>query len=380
MFAVIQIPFSDLRIFAKDKLGRLSKPDWNADDPTDSFVRGFGRMTTRNSGGFGLVGERAFADFRQAVLFEGSIMYQQQGWARPLRIKPWFRRLYFDGGISGRLEFGFLVSDADEAFVLSNRSASALNAASITELLLSTPVRIVSSDLPDERTSLGRSGDAVGLAYLAATTERKALYAYPIAETMGHHFFVGRPAGHLRLNAAWKTDMKADAREVFGDADGGLYTSSMQLKNQHYSLLIQRTLRGTQDESGQERALRVLFAHLNSLIFAASTLVEKNETDISGESKKVLRDLTERMVVRFSKFAPSGPTSKDDDVFAAALRAFGVAYVGRTDALAEKLGALASTLNKPTTLQRTGQYGKALFELLLTTALKTAVETAAKPQ
>jgi hypothetical protein len=58
MFVLVQIPFVDLRPMTPGGMGRLSAPDWTADDPGVSFVRGFGKMALRNSESYGLLGER----------------------------------------------------------------------------------------------------------------------------------------------------------------------------------------------------------------------------------------------------------------------------------------------------------------------------------
>jgi hypothetical protein len=94
MFVVAQFPIADLRSLDPDARGRLGIPDWNADDPGECFVRGFGDIYPRNSGGMErLHGERAFADFNRAARYRSVIEYRQPDWPKPLAITPWFRRV-----------------------------------------------------------------------------------------------------------------------------------------------------------------------------------------------------------------------------------------------------------------------------------------------
>jgi len=50
LFIITQFPIADLRALMPDAMGRLAIPDWNADDPSEYFVRGFGEVYPRNSG------------------------------------------------------------------------------------------------------------------------------------------------------------------------------------------------------------------------------------------------------------------------------------------------------------------------------------------
>jgi hypothetical protein len=102
MFIVAQLPFGDFRPLVAGGMGRLTIPDWTSDNLDSGFVRGFGKISPRNGSSFGLGGERAFADMDRAVRFVEHIELQQEGWDLPLRISPWFHRLYFDGYMSGR--------------------------------------------------------------------------------------------------------------------------------------------------------------------------------------------------------------------------------------------------------------------------------------
>src|ERR1700687_3284130 len=74
MFIIVQIPFADLRPVIAGERGRLRFPDWAADEPK-GFLRGFGKISLRNSSGLGLVGERRFVDMGNAIRFPERIEY-----------------------------------------------------------------------------------------------------------------------------------------------------------------------------------------------------------------------------------------------------------------------------------------------------------------
>ena len=125
MFILVQLPLADLRPMIPGELGRVDGPDWTADDPGLSFVRGFGKMATRNSKGFGLFGERAFADFNHAARLRETLHYRQEGWPVSARVELRFRRLYFDGKLAGRFEYGFFIPDESEDYIVEHVTDSA---------------------------------------------------------------------------------------------------------------------------------------------------------------------------------------------------------------------------------------------------------------
>ena len=79
MFIISQIPFADFRPIIADGRARLTTPDWTADDPT-GFVRGFGKISPRNSSSLGLTGERSFADMDSAIRFPEHMEYSRENW------------------------------------------------------------------------------------------------------------------------------------------------------------------------------------------------------------------------------------------------------------------------------------------------------------
>jgi len=97
VFFHVQFPFSDLRAFVKTNPEPVASPSWPAPIVDVEFVRSFGCIRRRPSGGLtGWIGEAAFCQIRRAAVFR----------ARDQDFRLAFRRLYFDGVAAGKFEFG----------------------------------------------------------------------------------------------------------------------------------------------------------------------------------------------------------------------------------------------------------------------------------
>jgi hypothetical protein len=164
MFIIVQIPFADFRPIVTGERGRLRSPDWAADEPK-GFVRGFGKISLRNSSGLGLVGESRFADMGNAIRFPEHIDYREDSWPSSLDIVPWFRRLYFDGQIAGRFEIGFLIAEDYEELVFDRDDVAApIRPAMLAQRLLTTSVQINSVDGSKQTMPFARCSKSLGLA------------------------------------------------------------------------------------------------------------------------------------------------------------------------------------------------------------------------
>lgn len=378
MFIVVQLPLADLRSLTADGCGRLKVPDWKADDPGEGFIRGFGKMASRNSTGYGLLGERAFADFNQAVRFKGELHYRQDGWPGSLLLRPWFRRLYFDGELAGRFEFGFLIEDEDEERALGGPKSSPIDLGKLAQAVHETELTVRSVDGSEEIVSIERCGRSLALAYIAATTKHDALHSFPVAETYGKTVMLGRPTLHIRLLTERSIATIRDRRLVRTDGEADLFITSSEGSSVRNSVIVQMSPHPAMQESPAERAVRVLFSHLNAVIFAHAHFMKVNESAGLSAKRSVLKAATKRMIDRFGNFSSTAPQADSDELFSAAVKAFAAAYVGRLDELAEKLGTLAEQFNTPTATERAKDYAQSIFELIVTTAVKTTVEGAAK--
>jgi hypothetical protein len=364
MFVVAQFPVSDLRGLVPGQMGRLGKPAWGLAQPDAPFMRGFGPVSARNSSSLGMAGENFFADFDRAEAFRSRLS------GLPLELKPWFRRFFFDGQVSGRFEFGFMSVGAGTGADIE------INPSEIAEAIGALELEISIADTPPFLTSLSEAGKGLGLALLAATTERASLRQFPIAETFGVQLDIGDPTFHVRLVPGELAEPGRDSRRDTTERFGLWIASAGASRRQN--VVVQRSESGTLDEPSDERAIRVIFAHLNAFVFALSQLERLHDNDAARIDPAAAKDVVPKLVERLATYAPSGPIAVGDDLLAAALRAFGEAYKGRAEALSATLNDYLIELNKPTAMRSVISYAQSMLELIITTAVKAGIQATLK--
>lgn len=375
MFIVVQFPFADLRPIIPGKRGLLPSPDWAADEPK-GFVRGFGKVSQRNSSGLGLVGESRFADMGNAIRFPEQVSYAEDGWPCNLSVVPWFRRLYFDGQITGRFEIGFLIPEEYEELVFDgNEDASPIKPATLVQQLLTTAVQINSVDGSKQVAPFGRCAKLLGMAYLAASTSNAGLKTYPIAETIGSYFFIGDPLTSIRIASARPISEGRDRRYLTSHNEPAVFITSARGSDTRNNVVVQASEKGTREETAQERVTRVLFAHLNSLIFAYAQLQQTGPAIAGQSNRDILRGAAKTMIERLATFKQ---TDTRDASFSDGLQTFAKAYTGRIDELTTKLEALATEWNKPTKIERFGKYLKGIHDLVIKTGVEKAIDISLK--
>lgn len=110
MFVTLQFPVVDARAFVDEETGRLARPVWPAPLADFDFVRSFGMIRTRWSGGLsGWIGENEVCDARKALRFEHVTPLSAPGLGHPLPVKIAFRRFYCDGLAVAKYEVGIVV-------------------------------------------------------------------------------------------------------------------------------------------------------------------------------------------------------------------------------------------------------------------------------
>lgn len=371
MFIIVQIPFADLRPLLPGERGRLKSPDWEADEPK-GFVRGFGKISARNLSGFGLVGESRFADMDNAIRFPELIEDADSGWS----IVPWFRRLYFDGQIAGRFEIGFRILRDEDGEFGKEEVVAPIRPALLAQSLLTTTVQINSIDGSKLRVPFARCSKPLGMAYLAASTSASGLMSYPIAETFSSFFFVGDPLVTLRVTSGVAISNGSDRRYLTSHNEPALFITSARGSEKRNNVIVQASERETREETPQERITRVLFAHLNSLIFAYAQLEERGAPISNKTNREILRTAIKRMIDRLAKFNQDAPVK--DAAFSEGLRSFAKAYAGRVEELGTKLEVLSVEWNKPTKFERFGEYLKGVHDLIIRSIVEKMTDTGVK--
>lgn len=372
MFIIVQFPLADIRPQFSGGFGRLSKPDWRADFP-QGFIRGFGKISSRTQSGLSLRGERVFADCTQAIKFIEVIQLRQDN-IIPLQITPWFRRLYYDGEFAGRFEFGFIIPDGNEELAFYASNEATIRPSEVGKAILSTKVQINSTDGSAINTRLADCISHLGIAYTAATTNSAELGKFPPAELYGSYVKVGSPIIHLRVSSNRYVEVGRDKRVI--DAEADIMFASADGFAHRNGIIVQASKENTFDEQVSERVTRVLFSHLNSLLFAcAHVAAATHEGKITGK-KQEMRDLVKEIVGRLARF--SSPQTEEDKHLLASFKLFSEAYDGRIDELSEKLTAIAGTLARPTMGEGVLNYAKALHELVIKYTVDSVVKASMK--
>lgn len=375
MFIVLQMPFVDLRGLSADAQGRSPRPNWRANDPGQAFIRGFGQLSTRNADAYGLMGERAYVEFEHALAFPTPGQYRQEGWPRPIPMRLWFRRLYFDGEISGRLEIGFNSHyEAEEQVVGPDKDAYDLP--QLARTICDIPVEVRSVDGTRTPSALEHCGNALGLAYVNATTLHSTRNTYPAHELLGSSFKIGSPSIHVR--APDKTPIVAsnDRRDIVVADQDHLFLTSIAKAQRRNTLSVQ--ISPGWSETPIERARRVLFSHLNAVLYANDFLTHTMDPKDIVEHRLTLRDLTERAIKRFEKLAVTAPKTDDEDAFTAALLVFAKANAGRIDELVEKLEGMHDKAGAPSRLEKIGTWVRGWTEFVTNAAVQASVESMMK--
>lgn len=375
MFVLLQMPFVDLRGLQKDALGRCRQPDWRSDDPGLCFIRNFGGMMTRNAKSYGLVGERAYVEFEHALAFPHEGRHSQDGWSHPLPLPLWFRRLYFDGDISGRFEVGFKLSGE---FLKSVGAVCDLSL--LARSICDIPVEVRSPDGTRTQSSLEHCGQTLGLSYLVATTLHSKRNEHLASEMIGKHLKVGAPAVYIRATADTPITIPEDRGDIANSEGDHFFLTSIAKAQRRNTLMVQiSNPRWSEKEPPQQRARRVLFSHLNSVLHANDFLSGAMDTKAIAAHRVSLKQLTARAIDRFSKLNMTGPETRGDDGVADALKLFAYENAGRIDEVVEKLEKLAKDASAPSRIERVGAWVKGWSEFVTETTIKAAIDRMMPP-
>jgi hypothetical protein len=184
MFAVFQVPLTDVRPFLDEPSHRLAAPAWPIahlpDDPYKRpFVRGFGSARARPRGGVEeWPAEDAFCDLSHALRFEAKVLHAQRAMLGDEgRSYCAFRRLFWDGqlqaagSVEGRVEVGFGVRLAPGHAGLEARPFGELLDALLRQRVRVVPPRAAAPML------LSNAGSALARNYLRASTARAGIAA-----------------------------------------------------------------------------------------------------------------------------------------------------------------------------------------------------------
>jgi hypothetical protein len=376
MFVIVQFPLADLRPLIPGGQGRLIRPNWRADSHPEGFIRGFGNIAARTQSGLSLRGERAFADCNNAVRFNNRIELRQGNLKRPLKLIPWFRRLYYDGIMSGRFEFGFLTLDSDEDELFRHSNEAGIDPSALGDTVLSAEVQIHSVDRSVTNSTLSECARALGFALLSATTENSKIIEFSPAETYGTSLNIGHPIVHARISSGRFIQAGRDRRLLSDSFDPEFFLTSPNRSKIRNSVVVQASRQRTTEETPEERIVRVLFAHINSVLYAYAHF-ESVSTRLNIP-KQTLRTTVAEMLKRIAGFSPTEPGNAEDDQLHDGLVLVAKAFDGRADELSDSLHSIAKRLESPSLGENIIKYVKGLHDLVVKTAVETIVSSSVK--
>jgi hypothetical protein len=222
-------------------------------------------------------------------------------------------------------------------------------------------------------------GDCLGKAYIAATTRKAALNSYPVSETYGTYIAVGRPIAFVRVSGGQPAAVERGSRKLTAVASGPIYVSTCKGNKRDIQVLTQMSRFGVCDEPAEERLIRVLFSHINALIFAADRYLHAPRDGGDAVSRARLAELISETIRRLGKFDPDELEDAVDVQFAQGIRAFANAEAGRMESLLAKLEELRIEAMRPTTGKKMLDAGFNLVKWLTEISVRTAVEKSIRP-
>ena len=187
---------------------------------------------------------------------------------------------------------------------------------------------------------------------------------------------IGAPQVHVRIGHGIGVSVGRDRGDVEG-AQGKLFITSAAHAAVRNNVTVCMSEGASQNEAPGERAVRVLFSHLTTLLFAQAHFLSQQkrlEIDRHGPLKRAVDD----MVGRLQKFSPNAPQDDQDPMFAKAMQLWGASQSGRTEALTHDLDQIAAEAAKPTILESGRGWADSVFKLLVTTVGQTFAEKALK--
>jgi len=213
MLLIVEIPFVDLRRFLSQETGYLSVPAWPSPVPDEDFIRSLGVVRRRVGGGLvGWFSEESFCDLSRSLRFNALPAFDRGVGRKNIDIRVPFRRLYFDGVVSGRVELGF-ATRAPVSQVLSRDQSK-----DFLEHILGLDAHFVAAPFKDTSKPFVNLRKQIAELYLRATTA----HSFPQAEIDKKWLRMGAPNLYLRVGEDESIQLPGQARLARDYAAAGL--------------------------------------------------------------------------------------------------------------------------------------------------------------
>ncbi|MBK8047848.1 MAG: hypothetical protein IPK16_12390 [Anaerolineales bacterium] len=206
MLIVLQFPISDIRGFLSAATGRMGRPSWPQPKQDEEFIRSFGMVHERYSGGIGdWVDEGKLCVANRAVRIPLTDAATQLLQTRQFRVA--FRTFYFDGNAVGKYEIGIATKRGTEP---------SATIAEVVKEFMAVPV-VAPNSLAGKpyMGPLQGAGKSLAQQYLAATTRSSAR-----ADAVANKWWVeaSAPVVLVETNETEGWAIGAEAREQFAAA------------------------------------------------------------------------------------------------------------------------------------------------------------------
>ena len=310
MFFAVIFPLADFRYLHKDTFGRLERPAWGNVDPKAKFARGFGPIHRRTKSGLGFAGEEFYADCDRLVRFPDQLKVRPfLGEQETIPVYPIFRRFYFDGIFSGKFEFGFRMDEQLISHYAELSSSLIYSPENSVCQLLDRPTRVTSLDGRTMDMPLSKTSSMLRDAYLSSSTASKFSKQYPV--NMGRSVVsVEKPFVFVRTSNSTEISDNDRRRPLLSEPFPRTYLSRSKPSLQNFDTVLQPSTYGLEDETNNERAIRLVYCQFRMIITAYSFYTNQRNTEMpenSGDLGRAVKALLER-ISEFSSVGNEGET------------------------------------------------------------------------
>jgi hypothetical protein len=300
MVVIVQYPFVDLRPLIEWAPARPNQPAWSVNlentAARNSFVRNFGEFGERYRGGVeGVVGENNKCDCNRAIRFHSHVKISELLEKRERTFHVTFRRMYFDGFASGRIEIGL----ADYPLWLKQAPpASRYQLAEIIDVLKTTGVTIHSDISSPDKARLFELSPKLAVALIQATTLHNDHKHIPDLLAIGALSF-GLPLLYVRASQA--EEILFPREHLLLSLGAGL--SMLRYREREVRLVTwiqQYDYNSSPSEERHQRDLRVLLSRFNAEQYAMACFldrVNKFKVAKTGRSARFLDEFVRRSVL-----------------------------------------------------------------------------------
>ncbi|MFZ2899361.1 MAG: CHAT domain-containing protein [Saprospiraceae bacterium] len=325
MLIIYQIPIFDFRRFHPGA-HFLKVPIWPAPEERD-FVRGVGSVVLRRKGGLNnWIGESKICAARRSIRFldNPEITVDREGSTLCAKLKPAFRRFYFDGMATGKYEIGFAFNSRQDFRIKASEIEH------FVDNLLKCRVEIPIVGNPPEPALLASAGKKLARQYLHASSRLKTPFLDDAA-FIKH----GSPTVYADVQGHEEVVFDKPFPILAIQNDLKLAQTILQRQNTSIRLWIADDLGAAEQ---QARNLRISVLRLDLSVQALpkifKEIVQENIRPVRGsaESEALQQFLlkSEQRILKFSR-------EFDDQVIQQAKEAYDQLNAGERSALKEKL-------------------------------------------